>query len=228
MAGSPPRGSVAEPSRPYVLAFFVDDALARELRSAITIAPVHVVHDLPAARAVLRDTTPPALVAAMVEDGEETALAIVRVARTQWPRVPIVLLGRGHSSRLDAKGEALGAEVLTRNGDVDRLMRALRRRVLEGVRVRETQRALAELFAARWGLSRRQHDCVRLLAYGVPQGELADRLGVTDGAVEQHLARMRERCREADSCGLIQRLLELAVEVGIQRHGWLRLLQDPE
>ncbi|MCZ7685890.1 MAG: hypothetical protein M5U28_46895 [Sandaracinaceae bacterium] len=108
------------------------------------------------------------------------------------------------------------------------MLASLRPRALEGLRVREAQRALADVFAVRWRLSRRQQDCVRLLAFGVAQSELAVRLGVTQGTVDQHLRAIRERCGEVESCGLIQRLLGLALEAGLRGESWLGVLRGHE
>jgi DNA-binding CsgD family transcriptional regulator len=87
------------------------------------------------------------------------------------------------------------------------------------------QRVLASVFTARWRLSDRQNDCVRLLAYGVPKSDLADRLGISTRAVDEHLRNVRARCGETDSCGLVQRLLQLTIEAGLRGdEGWIRQL----
>lgn len=217
------------PRRPYVLAFMVDAEVERELRASISPSELVVVRDVQSAQRVLRSPAPAALVVVGLELDSETGVAVGLASRRSWPRVPMVLLSRERSSWLEHTASELGAEGLMHPGDVATLVSGLRAHARRGARAREAQRILAAIFAARWHLSERQHECIRLLAYGVAQSDLPDRLRISTRAVDQHLRNIRERCHEEESCGLVQRLLELVLEVGIHgEQGWLLALRDWE
>lgn len=216
--------SGSRPVRPYVLVFTVDHEVEQGAVEILADVPVHPVRSMAAARALLGRAVPPAMVVVTIDGGESTGVSIARIAREAWPRTAVVLLARGRGPRVDVDG----AELISVSGDPSGVLSSLRPRALEGLRVREAQRALADVFAVRWRLSRRQQDCVRLLAFGVAQSELAARLGVTQGTVDQHLRALRERCGEVESCGLIQRLLGLALEAGLRGESWLGVLRGHE
>ncbi len=215
-----------ELSRPYLLAFGLEPTLVGPLELAADETPVDLVLEYAEVRSLLRREAPPALIVVGADDGGERGAAVARMGRQRWPRTSVVVVGMRRSSRLERVGGELEAKIIVLHEGLNLAVRSIRRQMREGARVRDAQRALAAVFAARWKLSKRQHECVRLLAFGVPQNDLPERLGISTRAVDQHLRNIRDRCGEVESCGVIQRLLELAIETGMRGEAsWLRQLR---
>lgn len=209
---------------PFVLSFAVDRELEQMLRRA-SAPPVVCVRDLARGRRALEAPNPLAALFVCVEDGRDTSVELIRLARARWPRVPAVLFTRrpvnGSLSRL---AEELVAEKLCGDGEDDGLVAELASRGSRFLRLREAQLGLAMVASARMGLTRRQSEIVTLLCLGVARKEIACRLGVSHSAVDQQLRKIFARFGEPDTTALLQRLTSMVLEESLQGARWLRRL----
>jgi DNA-binding NarL/FixJ family response regulator len=198
-----------------------DDVLLREgLAGLLARAGFEVVGQCANAEellvAVRRDLPELAIIDIRMPPGQTTeGLDVSRTIRAEFPKIAILILSAHveveHAMDLLAAGERTGYLLKSRITDVDEFIATLHRLVAGGTAVDPV--LVQELFAVRRAvdpleeITPRERDVLALMAEGLSNGGIAQRLWVTEGTVEKHVRSILSKLRLPESSGTHRRVL---------------------
>lgn len=198
-----------------------DDVLLREgLAGLLARAGFEVVDQCANAEELLavvrRDQPELAIVDIRMPPGQTTeGLEVSRTIRAELPQIAILILSAHveveHAMDLLAAGERTGYLLKSRITDVDEFIATLHRLVAGGTAVDPV--LVQELIASRRAIdpleeiTPRERDVLALMAEGLSNSGIAQRLWVTEGTVEKHVRSILGKLRLPESAGTHRRVL---------------------
>ncbi len=164
------------------------DGLRHILARLAPEVTVTIAHDLASAEAALDRLPEPDLVLLDLDLGGESGLRLrERLRKAMLPFAILTASSDGGELNRACSAECLG--LLPKSLDAEQLLAALGR-ILAGERVIDPglQRLMEEARQTDGLLTARQHEVLALLAEGLPNKTIADRLGLTEITVKTHVS----------------------------------------
>ncbi len=164
------------------------DGLRHILARLAPEVTVTIAHDLASAEAALDRLPEPDLVLLDLDLGGESGLRLrERLRKAMLPFAILTASNDGGELNRACSAECLG--LLPKSLDAEQLLAALGR-ILAGERVIDPglQRLMEEARQTDGLLTARQHEVLALLAEGLPNKTIADRLGLTEITVKTHVS----------------------------------------